>query len=116
MRVISETNSYLKVELDQGEVGYVPTVMVENAAAQTPPPRGNPAEVQVFPPSQGVMDPSVPIVNPADQPPGGAIPTLPPTEPGAQAPSAPPTGPVPLPPNGDELKAMDKKAATPAGQ
>ena len=120
MKVISPGESYVKVELDSGEVGWVPTVMVEdpNAAALPQPyPGANPVEYQVYPPLGGFGAP-VPPTSPAELPPEGAIPTVidpeapaasepipPVTVPGdtfpAPAPTAP-TGPAPLPPNGEE--------------
>ncbi len=127
MKVISTGESYVKVELDSGEVGWVPTVMVEdpNAAPASQPlpyPGANPGEYQVYPPLGGFGAP-VPPTSPAELPPEGAIPTVidpeapavsepvpPVTVPGdvsaapgvpAPAPAAP-SGPAPLPPNGEE--------------
>lgn len=66
MKVISMADSYLKVELDSGEIGFVPSVMVENpnAAPATGVPL-NPNEFQVYPPVGGYGQP-LPPVDPAD--------------------------------------------------
>ena len=111
MKVISQSDSYLKVELDSGEVGFVPSVMLENpnAAAVGPEAGPHPGEFQVYPPLNGVNQP-LPLVKPSEQPPEGAIPTV--IDP--EAPALPPpdkikTGPAPLPPNGEEEKAGKKE-------
>lgn len=78
MKVISADHSYVKVELDSGEVGWVPTVMVEDPSAA--PVTGaefeavNPNEIQVYPPVPGFG--GEPVPPPGDAPPGGAIPTV----------------------------------------
>lgn len=106
MKVILENNGYLKVELDDGKVGFVPMVMVEDSASasQSPP---HPAEVQIYPPL-ATEDLNTPA---ADQPPGGAIPTVIPPDPTAAPAPLPSGSTVPLPPNGEELKAMQEKAS-----
>ena len=109
MKVISRKDGIVKVELDSGEVGFVPAVMLEDASTPAAPPV-NPNEVQVFPPANG----AIPTTPPAEQPPGGAIPTV--IDPNApvpappSAPSAPsaPAGPPPLPPNQDELRLNNR--------
>ena len=120
MKVISSTDSYLKVELDSGEVGYVPMVMVEDPnAAATLPYGTNPGEIQVYPPLGGYGEP-LPPVAPGEMPPDGAIPTV--IDPDAPAPVVPvpaattpgedftapavPSGPAPLPPNDEDLERM----------
>lgn len=107
MKVISQSDSYLKVELDSGEVGYVPSVMLENPNAAAPGaevgPR--PGEFQVYPPLNGVNTP-LPLIKPSEQPPEGAIPTV--IDPDAPAPDKGKTGPTPLPPNGEEEKTGKK--------
>lgn len=125
MKVISSDNSYLKVELDSGEVGYVPMVMVEDPNATADQPFMNPNEYQVYPPLGGYGEP-LPPIDPSDLPPEGAIPTV--IDPDAPAPdvpvspvtppgeefTAPPAdatpGPAPLPPNDEDLKAMREAA------
>lgn len=106
MKVISHNDSYVKVELDSGEVGYVPSVMLEdpNAAANSQTTR--PGEFQVYPPLNDT-NPPLPTGLPGAQPPNGAIPTvIDPEAPAATgpfaAPAAPKTAPAPLPPNGKE--------------
>lgn len=79
MKVITPGESYVKVELDSGEVGWVPTVMLEDMSATAPqgnafaPP--NPGEFQVYPPTGGYGG-ELPPVSPAEMPPEGAIPTV----------------------------------------
>jgi hypothetical protein len=133
MKVISTSGSYLKVELDNGEVGFVPSVMVENPNAATPTAAttGRPGEFQVYPPlpMTGGNQP-LPALDPAGLPPDGAIPTvIDPEAPAVQTPlpkvtpttdqfATPATPPLelkppstPLPPNGEELKAAGEKIA-----
>lgn len=79
MKVISADDSYVKVELDSGEVGWVPTVMVEDpsAAAVTGGEfdAANPNEIQVYPPVPGFGGITEPPL-PGEAPPEGAIPTV----------------------------------------
>lgn len=123
MKVVSTSGSYIKVELDSGEVGFVPTVMVEDPNAAPKLATTNPGEFQVYPPlTTGVGEP-LPIIDPAGLPPEGAIPTvIDPDAPAIQTPVPPtntpspdqfaaPVPPVeskPLPPNSEELDAMKK--------
>jgi len=65
VKVISVDGSYLKVELNNGAVGYVPAMMVED-----PNSRPSPNEIQVYPPTSGPG--AVPIVPLAPGVPGGA--------------------------------------------
>lgn len=124
MKVISTADSYVKVELDSGEVGFVPSVMVEDPSAPQAAPAGNPGEFQVYPPVGGAYGEPLPPVDPAGLPPEGAIPTvidpeapagaapMPTVTPPAEAFAAPaeaPAAPTPLPPNGEE----DKEQAAP---
>jgi hypothetical protein len=93
MKVISSSDSYVKVELDSGEVGWVPSIMLEdpNAAAPSGEPFSapNPGEFQVYPPLGGFGG-AVPPITPAELPPEGAIPTV--IDPDA------PANPAPVPP------------------
>jgi hypothetical protein len=96
MKVISSSDSYVKVELDSGEVGWVPALMLEDPNAVTSPAAGfgtiNPGEYQVYPPTGGEL----PAVNPGEMPPEGAIPTV--IDP--EAPATPnPVPPVTVPDN-----------------
>jgi len=101
MKVISLTDSYTKVELDSGEVGFVPSVMLEDPTAVVNAPAVNPNEFQVYPPLDG-SGPELPAVTPAEKPPEGAIPTV--IDPEAPPSGPAPSGPAPLPPNGEELE------------
>ncbi len=103
MKVVSSSDTYLKVELDSGEIGWVPMVMVEdpNAAAAQDESFGapNPGEYQVYPPVGGYGG-MLPPTTPAELPPEGAIPTV--IDPEA------PINPDPIPPvtvPGDEFPA-----------
>ncbi len=122
MKVISTSGSFVKVELDSGEVGFVPTVMVEDPKAVPGASSNNPGEFQVYPPV-GPYGAPLPQVNPAEQPPGGAIPTIidpeapastvpiapvSPMKDNFAAPEPPKTGSTPLPPNDEDLKAHKK--------
>jgi hypothetical protein len=89
MKIIRVADNYLQVELDNtGEVGYVPTIMVENTNAQPVDIPRSPGEYQVYPP--------LPARDPAAVPPEGAIPTV--IDPDAPARSAPGTNAGPVPP------------------
>ncbi len=121
MKVISTSGSYAKVELDSGDIGFVPTVMLEDPNALPPAPLAGTNEYQVYPPlpMTGFGEP-LPIIDPADLPPEGAIPTVidpeagdfpsvpvPEATPGADSfPTLPPVEEsMPLPPNGEEIEA-----------
>lgn len=103
MKVIGQSDSYTKVELDSGEVGFVPTVMLEDPNAAPNGPVTGPGEFQVYPPVDASGQP-FPAVPASDQPPEGAIPTVidpeGPVSTGATR-IEPRTGPLPLPPNGE---------------
>lgn len=103
MKVISSSDSYVKVELDSGEVGWVPTVMLEDPNAAAAPDESfgapNPGEYQVYPPVGGYGG-MLPPATSAELPPEGAIPTV--IDPEA------PVSPDPIPPvtvPGDEFPA-----------
>ncbi|BCX47614.1 hypothetical protein HAHE_15220 [Haloferula helveola] len=105
MKVIMDDGSFVKVELDSGELGYVSTVQVmgENEAAMTPYGDG---EVQVWPPppSDGIIpldqieegDPDVPVVPTEIDPDAPADVPLLPSEPATDG--APEVPPLPEPP------------------
>lgn len=117
MKVVSSDSSYVKVELDSGEVGFVPSVMVvdpntaaaENSAAglYLPLPPGGAVEpLPNLTPSNMPPDGIPPIIDPSAPIPGdpGAVPVPPPAD-GATTPvPAPstPAAPVPLPPGIDD--------------
>lgn len=84
MKVITDDGSFVKVELDSGELGFVPSVMVMGKDAQTSDYSGS--EYQVYPPIEGVVplepetpvDPDVPVVPPVIDPDAPAeLPPLP---------------------------------------
>jgi hypothetical protein len=116
MKVISATDTYLKVELDSGEVGWVPALMIDDPNAVAAPAVGfdavNPGEFQIYPPTGG----DLPTVNLDEMPPAGAIPTvIDPEAPASLNPVPPATvpenafptpTPTPLP---EPVKPGDKK-------
>ena len=122
MKVVSNSGSYLKVELDSGEIGFVPSVMAEDPKAAQNAGTTAPGEFQVYPPLNTGMGQPLPVIDPAGLPPEGAIPTvIDPDAPAVEAPvpsvtpttdqfatPVPPVEPKPLPPNGEELDAMKK--------
>ena len=85
MKIVSNDGSYVKVELDSGEVGWVPSVMVSSSATDLAPIDG---AYQVYPPLPvgGALEP-LPTMDANDQPPGGSIPTI-----------IDPNAPIPAPP------------------
>ena len=106
MKVISHSDNYVKVELDSGEVGFVPAVMLEDPNAAASGPVTKPGEFQVYPPLNGAGQ-ALPPPLPAATPPEGSIPTvIDPDAPAATgpfaAPAEPKSHPAPLPPNGKE--------------
>ncbi|RYD27221.1 MAG: hypothetical protein EOP87_21520 [Verrucomicrobiaceae bacterium] len=122
MKVISNSGSYVKVELDSGEVGFVPSVMLEDPNAVPGVPTTNPGEYQVYPPlpGTGIGEP-LPPLDPTGLPPDGAIPTVidpdapasapvPAVTPSTETFPAPVEPKVPLPPNGEELEAQGNAA------
>ncbi len=125
MKVVSTTGGNVKVELDSGDIGWVPSVMLEDPNNAVAPATLPPGQYQVYPPLPssgltGQIEP-LPLIDPASMPPEGAIPTV--IDPAAPAdsgalppvdvtppniPTPPPTiepnlESVPLPPNGEEL-------------
>lgn len=102
MKVVSTSGSYVKVELDSGEVGFVPAVMLD--AFDSSPAldilNGNPGEYQIYPPL-GDFSGALPTLDPTGLPPAGSIPQV--IDPEALVPSdaaAPePEASIPLPPN-----------------
>lgn len=84
MKVISDDGSFIKAELDSGEVGFVPSVMVMGKDQEAAQYSGS--EYQVYPPIDGVVplegevpiDSDVPIVPPIIDPDAPAeLPPLP---------------------------------------
>jgi len=125
MKVISNSSSYVKVELDSGEIGFIPAIMLEDPNAVAVMETARPGEFQVYPPlpGSGLVEP-LPVFDPSGLPPEGAIPTIiDPEAPAVISPVPSPTIPsdnfaapvpdvelkveasVPLPPNTEDLKA-----------
>ena len=120
MKIVSSDSSYVKVELDSGEVGWVPAVMVAapNTGQENIPIDGN---YQIYPPLPGGPLEPLPVLDPNGLPPEGGIPTI--IDPNAPAPDAPiKIDPVPdlkpLEPAADAEteKPADKPAEKPAGE
>lgn len=121
MKVITSSESYVKVELDSGEVGFVPTVMLENPNAPVVPPMTGAGQYQVYPPlpgggMTGVGEP-LPAFDPKGLPPEGAIPTvIDPEAPSNNAP-VPPVTPTtdkfPTPPPAPSPPIEPKVESTP---
>ena len=121
MKVISTANSYVKVELDSGEIGFVPTVMVEDPNAAPQVLTTNPGEYQVYPPLPGTgIGQPLPPLDPTGLPPDGAIPTV--IDPDAPALSAPvppvtpstETFPAPVPPVEPKVESTPPAPQAPA--
>ncbi len=78
MKIIEMDSTYVKVELDSGEVGYVPAVMVSTPDT-TPIPDLLPLDggYQVYPPlpGGGPIEP-LPVIDAGGLPPDGSIPTI----------------------------------------
>lgn len=117
MKVISVEGSYVKVELDSGEVGYVLSVQViDQNASPGVMGIGDDGAVQVWPPVDGglpVVDPTAPVgpVIPTEIDPDAAEPVMPdipalpddaPTPGLGAEPALPPVPDVPDVPEGDE--------------
>lgn len=92
MKIVSDDGAYVKVELDSGEVGWVPSVMVSSSSSNLAPIDG---AYQVYPPlpDGGGVEP-LPLLDASGQPPGGSIPTI--IDPNAPIP--PPTAPLTVDP------------------
>ncbi len=121
MKVISAASSYVKVELDSGEIGFVPSVMIEdpNAAPQTL--TTNPGEYQVYPPLPGTgIGQPLPPLDPMGLPPDGAIPTVIDPDAPAVSESVPPvtpstdTFPAPVPPVEPKVETTPPAPPAPA--
>lgn len=86
MKVISSDSSYVKVELDSGEVGFVPAVMVQDPSTAVTDTSGM-VVYPPLPPGGGIVEP-LPNLTPTDVPPGGVPPVIS-VEPSAPVPPAP---------------------------
>jgi hypothetical protein len=103
MKIVSPESDFVQVELDSGEVGWVPAVMISSgmSATETFPTDGT---YQVYPPlpDTGPIEP-LPPIDAGGLPPEGAIPAI-----------IDPDAPVPAP--GDPIKidpVPELKPATP---
>jgi hypothetical protein len=90
MKIVSSDLSYVKVELDSGEVGWVPSVMVASGAPAVMPIDGT---YQVYPllPGGDQLEP-LPVIDPNGLPPAGSLPSI-----------IDPDAPVPAPPEPLEI-------------
>ncbi|MES2475529.1 MAG: hypothetical protein V4640_07095 [Verrucomicrobiota bacterium] len=124
MKVITTSGSYVKVELDSGEIGFVPSVMLEDPNAVAAAPIQGANEFQVYPPLPGASGPiePLPTFDPSGLPPEGAIPTvIDPDAPAVTAPVPPvtpttdtfATPPVDVTPEVDVTPAVDVTPVTP---
>ena len=104
MKIVSDDGAYVKVELDSGEVGWVPSVMVSSSSANIAPVDG---AYQIYPPlpDGGGIEP-LPLLDESGQPPGGSIPTI--IDP--NAPTPPPTAPLTV----DPIPDLTPSAPVPA--
>lgn len=77
MKIIELDSNYVKVELDSGEVGYVPAVMVSSPDRTSPELLPFDGAYQVYPPlpGGGPIEP-LPVIDPGGIPPDGAIPAI----------------------------------------
>jgi len=116
VKVVANSDSYTKVELDSGEVGFIPAVMLVDPASATPVPVTHPGEYQVYPPLPGGPVEPLPVIDPASQPLPDSIPTV--IDPDAPAnntpvpPVTPPTEmfPAPAPASSSPAPATEKKS------
>jgi hypothetical protein len=114
MKVVQDDGTYVKVELEGGEVGYVPSVMVFDPNAPMAGLPGAPGDVQPLPPAPvsplptGGAGDAVPIIAPGEGPPIDAVPAV-------IDPTAPSTsGAVPPPPPAAVTPATPEQPTTPA--
>ena len=105
MKVISDDGSFVKVELNSGEVGYVPSVLVSDQSATPAIPTVSPGAIQVYPPAPGTLPPGLPddgslTIPPVIDPDAPVNPDLPPVPDAPPVPveEAPPVPPVPTTP------------------
>ncbi|MES2996661.1 MAG: hypothetical protein V4733_07610 [Verrucomicrobiota bacterium] len=133
MKVVSHSGSFVKVELDGGEIGFVPAVMLETPGAAV---ANNPLfaadGTQVFPPLDGSFAAPIPPLPAGALPPDGVIPTVidPENPSGGPVPAITPTtdtfpvppsnpnagsAPAPLPPNEEDLERMKKEGTSGGG-
>lgn len=77
MKVVSVDSTFIKVELDSGETGYVPSVMINTGAEEPPAYLPGDGIFPVYPPlPDGSTIEPLPIIDPSGLPPGDAIPAI----------------------------------------
>jgi len=107
MKVISDDGNYVKVELNSGEVGFVPSVLVSDQSAEAQPAAVSPDAIQVYPPLPGALpgDPAAPTIPPMIDPDAPQLPDAPPAPDAPPVPEdqiqLPPATPTPLPPGNE---------------
>ncbi|MEN8695337.1 MAG: hypothetical protein ACN4GG_03595 [Akkermansiaceae bacterium] len=100
LKYISTKGSYLKVELDSGDVGYVPEIMVTDRAATTSLPTIPPPIVPDAP-SAPVPDDDGFVPIPPGEISGATLPIPPPSSTVPGTPAAPTAHDLPVPPKVD---------------
>lgn len=128
VKVVSVDGAYAKVELDSGEVGFIPAVMLTDPNAPAAGLPGAPGEIQVFPPLTPLapLNDTLPVIPPSEVPPGGAIPSvIDPSAPPVEVPVPPPAAVTPPPagvtppagetPPADAPKKPEEGETKPAG-
>ncbi len=87
MKVISSDSANAKVELDSGEIGYVPAVMLFNPNSAPQPPETITPGYPPLPTNGNGNGEPLPVIDPSEQPPNNATPTT--ANPSAQKTGAP---------------------------
>jgi|APCry1669189034_1035192.scaffolds.fasta_scaffold71836_2 hypothetical protein len=82
MKVISGDSVNVKVELDSGEIGYVPAVMLFNPNSAPQPSETITPGYPPLPTNGNGNGEPLPVIDPSEQPPNNATPTL--ADPSAQ--------------------------------
>lgn len=95
MKVVSVESTFVKVELDSGETGYVPSVMLNTGTEEPPQYLPGDGMFPVYPPlpEGGDVEP-LPILDPNGLPPGSSIPAI--IDPNAPIPD--PSAPITIDP------------------
>jgi hypothetical protein len=116
MKVITDDGTYVKGELNTGEVGWVLSIQVTDQNS-TLAPVGSVNEFQVYPPTGDVIplpqDPNAPTIPPVIDPTIPEVPAGPaaPDVPSLEDPSVPPTPPgqsTPLPPGNESEPQVEQ--------
>ena len=110
MKVVSSTGTYLKVELDSGDIGFVPEIMViERSAAGSQPGLPAPDFGPVPPPVEpGINTPEVaPIPEVPDSPPPPPVPNIPSPSVPETVPTVPDVAPPPEVPGITDPTSVD---------